>query len=68
MLNFTHPLRHEIAIHNSVFSAKLIQRASLMEVVQAVTLKLGTQPVLPDWIITGTTLGLQRGTDEVRLG
>ncbi|KAK3892406.1 hypothetical protein Pcinc_003740 [Petrolisthes cinctipes] len=67
VLNFTDTFRHEISIHTTSFTAMLLQADTLMKTVQSLTTLLGTQPVLPDWVVTGTTLGLQRGTDEMLL-
>ena len=39
--------------------------SSALELTQAVAQKIGTQPVLPDWIMTGAILGLQEGTEQV---
>ncbi|KAK4292347.1 hypothetical protein Pmani_034878, partial [Petrolisthes manimaculis] len=56
VLNFTEASHHEITIHSTSFSATLLQAPTLMQTVQALTTVMGTQPVLPDWVITGTTL------------
>ncbi|XP_071524463.1 sulfoquinovosidase-like [Panulirus ornatus] len=65
VLNFTEATRHEVYLHSNTFQAILVVGPSLLKTVQAVTTSLGTQPLLPDWIITGATLGVQRGTEEM---
>ena len=65
MLNFTEASRHEVFLHNHVFHATLLREATLMATVQTVTTALGKQPQLPDWIMRGAILGVQRGTGEV---
>ncbi|KAK7070085.1 hypothetical protein SK128_004084 [Halocaridina rubra] len=65
VLNFTNDDYHEVYLHNTGLQATMLWGSDLMETVQKVTTELGKQPVLPDWIMTGATLGLQRGTQEM---
>lgn len=38
---------------------------SFIDIMDIVTRTFGTQPMLPDWILDGVTLGMQGGTDAV---
>ncbi|KAG7170296.1 Sulfoquinovosidase-like [Homarus americanus] len=64
VLNFTEATRHEVYVHDHKFSASMVWCPSLLKTVQTVTTRLGAQPQLPDWIMTGAALGVQRGTEE----
>ncbi|XP_042219647.1 sulfoquinovosidase-like [Homarus americanus] len=65
VLNFTEATRHEVYVHDHKFSASMVWCPSLLKTVQTVTTRLGAQPQLPDWIMTGAALGVQRGTEEM---
>ncbi|KAG0726067.1 Sulfoquinovosidase [Chionoecetes opilio] len=65
VLNFTEASRHEVFLHHHMFHATLLREATLMATVQAVTTTLGKPPQLPEWIMRGTILGVQHGTDEM---
>ncbi|XP_045104098.1 sulfoquinovosidase-like isoform X2 [Portunus trituberculatus] len=65
VLDFTEAAYHEVFLHNYEFYATLLREPTLMATVQAVTIYLGTQPQLPDWIMRGAILGVQRGTAEM---
>ncbi|XP_063866512.1 sulfoquinovosidase-like [Scylla paramamosain] len=65
VLNFTEVAYHEVFLHSNEFHASLLREATLMATVEAVTTTLGKQPLLPDWIMRGAILGVQRGTAEM---
>lgn len=65
VLNFTEEARHEVYIHSLLFDSTMVWGSSLLKTVQVVTTRLGPQPLLPDWILTGTCLAQQRGTQEM---
>lgn len=67
VLNFTEAAYHEVFFHDHDFFAMLLREPTLMATVEAVTTLLGRQPQLPDWIMRGAILGVQRGTAEVSI-
>lgn len=65
VLDYTSATYHSLYSHGSRLDLEWLFGSSPMDVVEKVATRLGTQPPLPDWIITGAILGLEEGTNEV---
>ena len=56
-------------VHSLDLSGRIIWANSIQDLVPKMAKEYGTQPVLPDWIMTGATMGLEGidgGTAEVK--
>ncbi|XP_069995197.1 sulfoquinovosidase-like [Penaeus vannamei] len=62
VMNFSQPNYHEFYIHSESFLLEMYFNDTMMNLIPS---KVHYAPTLPDWIITGTILSLQRGTQEV---
>ncbi|CAL4107388.1 unnamed protein product, partial [Meganyctiphanes norvegica] len=75
ILNFTDEAHHEVYLHCSptltssrytaTLSGHMHWGPDMISVVSALANHLGRQPMLPDWVMTGATLGTEFGTEEM---
>lgn len=63
--DFTEDEFTEISVWGIPKSLTIDTAESYIEIMDIVTKKFGTQPVLPDWLLDGVTLGMQGGTQIV---
>lgn len=61
--DFTHPDYHELAVWQDSASLHFATAETYLDLVSELTLLLGRQPELPDWVYDGVILGIQGGTE-----
>ena len=63
--DFTEPNTTQISVWGKPDYISIDSAGSYLELMDKVTDKFGTQPLLPDWLLDGITLGMQGGTKVV---
>ncbi|SQB41862.1 glycosyl hydrolase [Citrobacter koseri] len=61
--DFSAPEYHELALWEDNATLRFECADSYIALLEKLTALLGRQPVLPDWVYDGVTLGIQGGTD-----
>lgn len=65
-MDFSHDDYHEIMILGQPETVHFQEEQSFLQLLNNLTSYLGRQPMLPEWVNTGTILGVQGGTEKVR--
>ena len=66
VFDFTAPDHHLLEVWAVPDRLELTMAPSLLGLVEALSLRFGRQPPLPDWVMTGAILGLKDGAPQLR--